>query len=229
MRSSYLIKDAIDAGAKLRNLITFFVITHVVFLVFGGWTVAQEMPGVMALRVELFKEIQTLPYLKPLTGPLAGSLALKVLYTFAFNLVFGAILSTTLTGVVFFLPYLIAVWRGFVMGVLFYGLDTGTAGKIGIYGTFLLEFGAYSVSSATGTDLGLSLLWPSRKRTHSRRTALRVATQDAMALYIIVIILLFLGAIFEMAALHYFGPFVDPAEFEKISKISLGLAGRVVL
>jgi len=178
-----------------------------VFLLFGQWMVAQGVSGALLLRSEQMKMIQDLPFLKPLTGMLADSVILKIIYTFFFNLIFGAFFSTTLTGVVFFLPYVIAVWRSFIIGVLISGLDIPVFKFIIFYGTFILEFGAYCLSSVAGTDIGLSIIWPSRKGTNSRKEAFLISVREAKRLYLLVIIILFLAAVWEMGWLHYFGPF----------------------
>ncbi len=205
-----LVKEANAALKRRRNLIVFFALAHAVFLFFGQWAVMRGMPAVVELRQELLKEIQTLAYLKPLTGALADSLALKILYTFLFNLLIGAFLSTTVTGmVIFFLPYAIAVWRSFTVGLLFYGLGSSVDKSVVFYGTFILEFGAYAISSAAGTDMGLSLIWPKRKAVSSRTEAFKVAAQDSLRLYVVVALLLFIGAVWEMGWLEVIGPLID--------------------
>ncbi len=194
----------------MKRLIIFFALVHLVFLFFGQWMVARGVPGVLYLREEQMRELQNLMYLKPLTGPLATSLFLKICYTAFFNLAFGALVSTTVFGLVFFFPYIIAVWRGFIIGMLFYGLDA-TPGKTAIfYVTFLLEFGAYSISSAAGTDIGLGLIWPGRKGKESRKEALRASISDAGRLYLLVALILVAAAIWEIGWLHYAGPFIKP-------------------
>lgn len=206
MRLRELLQESFQAARRRRNLIIFFAFVHVIFLGFGQWMVAQGYPSALEMRAEQLKNIQDLPYLKPLTGILADNLPLKILYTFGFNLVFGAFMSTTVMGVVFFLPYLIAVWRSFIIGVLVYGMDSSPVMSVIFYGTFILEFGAYCVSSAIGMDLGLSLLWPSRKGTASRKEALYTAARDGAYLYLIVIIILFVAAVWEITWIHYMGP-----------------------
>lgn len=210
MRIKELVSQSLKTAKRRKNLIIFFALTHVIFLTFGQWMVAQKYPGVLELRDLQLKEIQNLPYLKPLTGVLADNLPLKILYTFAFNLVFGAFLSTTITGVVFFLPYLIAVWRSFIIGILVSGMDVSPTMIAVFYGTFILEFGAYCISSAVGTDAGLSLLVPLRKDTTSRREAFSIAASDGVRLYVLVIIILFISAIWEITWLHYLGPVMKP-------------------
>ncbi|MFQ5736954.1 MAG: hypothetical protein ACE5GY_08845 [Thermodesulfobacteriota bacterium] len=203
-----LLAGPLEVAKRRRNLLIFFIATHLVFLILGQWMVAKELPGVMYIRAEQLKEIQNLPYLKPLTGILAESLPLKILYTFFFNLVFGAFFSTTLMGLLFFFPYMIAVWRSFIIGVLVYGMDVSPAMIAVFYGTFLLEFGAYSISSAVGTDIGLALLVPAREGTTSRWEALKVAVSEGRELYVLVMILLFVSAIWEISWIEYMGPII---------------------
>lgn len=205
-----ILEESLILARQRKRLILFFVAAHAVFLFFGQLTMSWQMPGVVDLRVELMAEIKDLPYLKPLVGPLATSLGLKIIYTFFFNFIFGALLSTTVSGVVFFIPYVIAVWRSFIIGVLFYGLDVSPLQATVFYGTALLEFGAYCVSSAVGTDIGLSLLWPGRKNVTSRGEALAVCLNEGKTLYVLVILLLFLGAVWEIGWLHYLGPIIGP-------------------
>ncbi len=207
--------ESLRAAGRVKNLIFFYLATHTVFLIFGEWTVARKIPGVLLMREEQLKEIESLGYLKPLTGALANSLALKILYTFLFNLVFGAFLSTTITGIAFFLPYMIAVWRSFMVGALFYGQDIGPGMTVIFYGTFILEFGAYCLSSAVGTDIGLSIIWPSRKGTKSRKEALLRAIKNGAWLYVLVILILFVAAIWEISWLQYMGPLLKPENIAK--------------
>lgn len=202
--------EAFQTAKKFKNLIIFFVLTHTILLIFGEWMVASGNPGVLDFRAAQLNEIQNLPYLKPLTGPLADSLTLKILYTFFFNLVFGAFFSTTLTGVVFFFPYMIAVWRSFIIGILVYGIDSSVYAGVVFYGTFVLEFGAYCISSAAGTDLGLSILSPGRKGKATRGEAVRESVRDMSRLYRLVVIILFISAIWEISWLHYLGPLMKP-------------------
>lgn len=203
MEFNATLAKSLGAAEKLRNLIIFYAAVHVIFLFFGQWMVGQGYPGVIELREEQMREIQELPYLKPLTGALAENLPLKILYTFSFNLLFGAFLSTTLTGLVFFFPYIVAVWRSFIIGILIAGMDATPTMLVVFYGTFILEFGAYCLSSSVGTDLGLSLIWPDRKGAASRKEALLAAWRNGARLYLLVIIVLFMAAVWEMTLLHY--------------------------
>ena len=74
-----LLGESLETAKRRKNLIFFFISVHVIFMFFGQWMVAQGYPGVLELRTEQLKEIQKLPYLKPLMGPLADNLPLKIL------------------------------------------------------------------------------------------------------------------------------------------------------
>ncbi len=198
------------AAVRQKRLIIFFLAAHAVFLGLGILTMSWRMPGALALRDELMREVQDLFYVQPITGPLAASLGLKILYTFAFNLIFGAFLSTTVTGLAVFIPYLLAVWRSFIIGLLFWGMDPTPLQSLVFFGTALFEFGAYSFSSALGTDLGLSVFFPSRQNEASRTEALKKAFRQDMHLYIFVALLLLIGAVWEITWLHYLGPLIQP-------------------
>lgn len=211
MRLKELFQESLSAAWRRRNLIIFFAFVHIVFLGFGQWMVASGYPSALELRAEQLKNIQELIYLKPLTGALADNLPLKILYTFGFNLVFGAFLSTTVMGLVFFFPYLVAVWRSFIIGILVADMDSSPVMAVIFYGTFILEFGAYCISSAIGTDLGLSVLWPSRKGKTTRSEAFRAAASDGVKLYLLVAVILFISAIWEITWLHYMGPLMKQA------------------
>lgn len=190
---------------ELKTLITFLIITNIIFLFFGQWMIAKGIPGVVELKKEILKELPEMGYLKPLTGPLAPYLSLKILYTFGFNLIVGAFLSTTLPGIIFFLPYVITVFRTWIVGVIFYGTMPTNLHMAIFYGTFILEFGGYVFSSAAGINIGLSLLNPAWKAKETRIEAVKIAVEDARLLFVFVATLLFLGAVWEMTWLHFFG------------------------
>jgi len=190
---------------EMKTLITFLIITNIVFLIFGQWMIALGIPGVVELKKEILKELPEMGYLKPLTGPLAPYLSLKILYTFGFNLIVGAFLSTTLPGIIFFLPYLITVFRAWIVGVIFYGIMPTSLHMALFYGTFILEFGGYVFSSAAGINIGLSLLNPAWKAKETRGEAVKTAIEDAKLLFVFVATFLFLGAVWEMTWLHFFG------------------------
>jgi uncharacterized membrane protein SpoIIM required for sporulation len=194
---------------ELKSLITFLIITNIVFLLFGQWMIATDVSGAVEFKKEFLKQLPEMGYLKPLSGPLAPYLSLKIAYTFLFNLIFGALLSTTVPGILFFLPYIITVFRAWVIGVIFYGTMSTPMHYAIFYGTFILEFGGYVFSSAAGINIGLALLNPAWKGKETRLEAFKAAVKDASLLFVIMATLLFLGAVWEMSWLHFFGLHVE--------------------
>jgi len=73
-------------------------------------------------------------------------------------------------------------------------------------GTLILELGAYVFSATAGINLSLSSIFPNRYFSESRKIAFKEALKDAGRLYIIVVILLILGAIWEMTGLYLLMP-----------------------
>ncbi len=135
-----------------------------------------------------------------------GDLALAILLTFTVNLAAGAFLTTTLVGVIPLLgvvaPALISFSRGFLVGLAYYSiLNASPAAAVVGIGTAILELGAYVFSAAAGTNIALSILFPRRHSTTSRRKAFKEAWKDAGRLFVIVAMLLALGAIWEMTGL----------------------------
>jgi uncharacterized membrane protein SpoIIM required for sporulation len=102
---------------------------------------------------------------------------------------------------VFFLPVIVTILRGWICGMIYLGVFTTPQRTILALGTLFLEFSAYTLSGACGIHLGLSLIFPGRYKTKSRKKALIQATKDIIYLYLFVIILLALGAIWEIGGI----------------------------
>ena len=178
------------------------VVLNLTSLIIGSSMVRAGIPWVIEQRESYLKEIPALPYLKPLIGPLSPYLGLKIIYTFLFNLIFGAFLSTTLPGIVFFLPILMNIYRAWFVGVVFYGFTSSAVGGMVFLITLLFEFGGYIISSVAGIVVGLALLFP-RRYGRDRKEALRIAVKEAGYMYVMVAILLFIGAVWEMPTIHF--------------------------
>ncbi|MDH4101548.1 MAG: hypothetical protein OEV28_13365 [Nitrospirota bacterium] len=202
-----LLKDAVAAFNRHRKLIIFFAATHVVFLLLGQWMTLNEMPGAIFIRSEELKIIKDAGLAQAGAG--SEAFILRVGASFLLNLVFGAFVYSTASGIVFFLPYVIAVWRAFLIGILVYGQLDWSIKTIAFYLIFMLEFGAYSISSVAGTDFGLTILWPGRRKGLERGQALRESFNDGVNLYVIVIIMLLVSTFLEFLFEGYFGPFID--------------------
>ena len=151
-------------------------------------------------RQLIFQTVQTEEPFKSISEAIiGGNLILAILFTFLVNLTIGAFLTTTLVGVIFFIPILITVFRGWVIGIAYYGIfDTPTSATLAL-GTLIFELGAYVFSGAAGINIGLSFIFPKRiYAALNRWEAFKEAWRDAARLYVIVIVLLALGAIWEI-------------------------------
>ncbi|MBI5682109.1 MAG: hypothetical protein HZC45_02910 [Deltaproteobacteria bacterium] len=193
-------------ASEFQGLLLTLVLLNLVFIIIGQRMVMQGVPEIMEIRKEILKYLPSASYLQPLLGPLAPYLPLKILYTFFFNLIFGAFISTTLTGIIFFLPFLVTIGRALYIGILFYGIPASPILKILFIGTFILEFGGYIFSTLAGINIGLSIAFPSQWKKKERTIdALKESIVDMKWCYLFVVTLLFLGAVWEMGWIHYIG------------------------
>ena len=129
-----------------------------------------------------------------------------ILMTLLVNLTVGAFLTTTLPGIVPLVGALgiIAVTciRGFTIGIVYTEiLSTSPAGFALGLGTLILELGAYVFSGAAGINIALAPILPRKYGVQSRWAAFKMAWKDAARVFVIVAILLVLGAVWEMTGL----------------------------
>ncbi len=192
--------------SKLKRWVFVLIFINISFFLLGYGMVEFGYPHVLEFRERQLHEIPSLPYLQPLLGALSPYLSFKILYTFLFNLIVGAFVSTTLTGIVFILPLMITMFRAWFVGVVFHGFLTSPLFAIVFIGTFILEFGAYVLSASVGIRVGCALIFPERCYSLKRREAFIASLKDGFWVYIMVVILLFLGAIWEMTWLHNLNP-----------------------
>jgi hypothetical protein len=187
---------------KLKKEIWILILINISFFLLGYGMVEFGYPHVLEFRERQLNEIPSLPYLQPLLGGLSPYLSLKILYTFLFNLIVGAFISTTATGIVWFFPIIITMFRAWFVGVVFHGFLASPLFTIVFAGTFILEFGAYVLSASVGMRVGCALIFPERCYNLKRKEAFVASLKDGFWVYVMVIILLFLGAIWEMTWLH---------------------------
>jgi uncharacterized membrane protein SpoIIM required for sporulation len=107
---------------------------------------------------------------------------------------------------------LVTGFRGFIIGAIFTYVASMESEVIGYgwgilaLGTLILELGAYVFSAAAGINISLSTIFPNRCQTESRWFAFKESLKDAGRIYILVIILLALGAIWEMGGIYILSP-----------------------
>jgi hypothetical protein len=122
-----------------------------------------------------------------------GNIFKITLIIFSLNLIHGAFLTTTLSGLLLFPPFLVAGGRavliGGMIGTIIRGGMEFPAQRLPYAAfTFFLEFSAYILSSAAGAYLGYSLI---------KGKGLKKAFIEVLEVYGIIIPLLLAGAIVE--------------------------------
>lgn len=95
--------------------------------------------------------------------------------------------------------------RGLIVGITYYyAFGVSIPYRVLSLGTAILELGAYVFSAAAG--INVSAIFPRRHGTDSRWTAFKMVWKDAARLYAIVIILLALGAAWEIGGIYILMP-----------------------
>jgi hypothetical protein len=202
LRIKRLLEKSWESIIKLKRWVFILIFINISFFLLGYGMVEFGYPYALEFRERQLNEIPNLSYLQPLLGALSPYLSLKILYTFLFNLVAGAFVSTTLTGIALFLPFIITMYRAWFVGVVFHGFLVSPLFTIVFVGTFILEFGAYVLSASVGISVGCALFFPERYYSLKRKEAFLASLKDGFWVYIMVMILLFLGAIWEITWLH---------------------------
>lgn len=191
----------------MRTLLVAVALLYVASYLVGWYLISINSPiaieTAQALGQAVFTEQPFTSILKSLQG---GELLTAILMTFVLNLTTGAFLTTTLPGIVPLIGALgvvaVTVARGFAIGVVYpQVLAASPAGLALGLGTMILELAAYVFSGAAGINIALAPIQPSRYGVQSRWMALKMAWKDAARIFVIVIILLALGAIWEMTGL----------------------------
>jgi uncharacterized membrane protein SpoIIM required for sporulation len=175
---------------------------------FAGWyLISIKSPIAVETSRGLQESVLTQqPFTSILESLQGGELLKAVLVTFLVNLTSGAFLTTTLPGIVPLLGSLgtiaVTLLRGFVVGITYPEVlsSSPSAFALGL-GTMVLELGAYVFSGAAGINIALAPILPRRYGTQSRWVAFKMAWKDAGKIYVIVVVLLALGAVWEMTGL----------------------------
>jgi hypothetical protein len=202
-----LLSEVVQAEKKLRLLVLFVALLYVVSYLTGWYLISIKSPvaveTVQAISGSVLTETPFTIIIESLQG---GQLVQAIMVTFLLNLISGAFLTTTLPGIIPLVGALgtiaVTLMRGFVIGVVYPEvLASSVAGFVLGVGTMILELGAYVFSGAAGIHIALAPIMPSRYGVQSRWAAFKIAWKDAARIYVIVVILLALGAIWEMTGI----------------------------
>lgn len=191
---------------RLKRLIILVFLLYIFSFLVGYILVGVSKPEwILEYRENIIQDVfQTGPFKQIIYFLFQEKFILSIILTFGYNLIVGAFLTTTLVGVVFFIPLIVTILRGWISGVIFFGFFTTPQNTILALGTLFLEFLAYSLSAAGGIHIGLSLIKPFRYKTKSCKKALILASCDILYLYLLIMILLVLGAVWEILGIALF-------------------------
>ncbi|MEM3407556.1 MAG: hypothetical protein QXY18_04575 [Nitrososphaerota archaeon] len=202
-----LFKEAKKASLRIKNILILVVLFNIASFFIGSLLIALENPFAIQLRdwyMEVISTFEVINYIEELLK--SDNLLQAIIVTFLYNLFSGAFLST-FSGVIPFIGVIyisfIIILRGFLIGAVSYEIFSNfNPSLIGYFivfiGTLFLEFGAYVFSASAGINIGLSIIFPKRYFTDNRFEAFKKSLKDCLKIYIIVSILLLLGAIWEM-------------------------------
>jgi uncharacterized membrane protein SpoIIM required for sporulation len=191
----------------MKVLLVLVTLLYIGSYLAGWYLVSIKSPIAVEISRGLQESVLTQqPFTSILQSLQGGELLKAILVTFLVNLTTGAFLTTTLPGIVPLVGSLgtiaVTVLRGFVVGITYPEvLSSSPAGFALGLGTMILELGAYVFSGAAGINIALAPMLPRRYGTQSRWMAFKMAWKDAAKIYLIVVILLALGAAWEMTGI----------------------------
>jgi hypothetical protein len=202
-----IISPAVEAAARMKISIVAVALMYVVSFLAGWYLISTSSPLAVEIKQGVLGAVVTeAPFTTIIQSLQGGELAVAILTTFMLNLVVGAFVTTTLPGIIPVIGAafsgLVTLLRGFVIGVTYPEVLSASpvAFALGL-GTMVLELGAYVFSGAAGIHIALAPILPRRYGTESRGMAFKNAWRDSVRVYPIVIILLALGAVWEMTIL----------------------------
>ena len=191
----------------MRRFLAFVTILYVVSYLIGWYMVNSQVPLAVQMKQGIHEAVLSEePFVFVIDFLKRGQLLEAIVATFAVNFSIGAFLTTTLPGIIPFVGALaiaaVTLIRGFTIGVTYPDvLAASPAAFVLGMGTLILELGAYVFSGAAGINIATAPLFPRRYGVQSRIAAFKRAWVDAGRVFIIVAVLLILGAIWEMTGL----------------------------
>lgn len=191
----------------MRILLLFVALLYIGSYLAGWYLISISSPVAVETAQAISGSVLTeTPFTTIIQSLQRGELVQAVLFTFLFNLASGAFLTTTLPGIIPLVGALgtitITLFRGFIIGVTYPEILASSAVGFALgLGTMILELGAYVFSGAAGIYITLAPVMPRRYGVQSRWRAFKIAWKDTARIYVIVVILLALGAIWEMTGI----------------------------
>lgn len=201
-----ILSQSLEAANRMRRFLAFVTILYVVSYLIGWYMVNSQVPLAVQMKQGIHEAVLSEePFVFVIDFLKRGQLLEAIVATFAVNFSIGAFLTTTLPGIIPFVGALaiaaVTLIRGFTIGVTYPDvLAASPAAFVLGMGTLILELGQYVFSGAAGINIATAPLFPKRYGV-SRIAAFKRAWVDAGRVFIIVAVLLILGAIWEMTGL----------------------------
>jgi uncharacterized membrane protein SpoIIM required for sporulation len=199
-----------QAARRMKTLLVLVALLYVGSYLVGWYLISSNSPIAVETSQTLKEAVLTTqPFTAIIKSLQGGQLLTAILITFLVNLTVGAFLSTTLPGLVPLLGVLgvvaITSMRGFVIGVTYPEVLAASPLTFAVgFGTLILELGAYVFSGAAGINISLAPILPRIYGVESRWAAFKMAWKDAARVFVIVVVLLALAAVWEMTGLFLF-------------------------
>jgi hypothetical protein len=191
----------------MKALLILVALLYVGSYLAGWYLISMRSPIAIETGQGITQSVLTeQPFTSILQSLEGGELLKAILITFLLNLTTGAFLTTTLPGILPLVGALgtiaVTLIRGFAIGTIYPEvLSSSPVGFALGFGTMILELGAYVFSGAAGINIALAPILPRRYGVQSRWAAFKMAWKDAAKIYVIVVILLALGAAWEMTGI----------------------------
>ena len=197
-----MVGETLRRLGRMQGLLQVMAAAYLVPMLLAASLVVAGVPGFREFQAQAEgRVIQAWPIATIARFHGEGRLLPAIALTFAWNFGVAACLASTAVGVLFPLPPLLGVVRGFLIGVVFAGrLRLFSLQGLVMGGTFVLEIGAYVLAGALGMRIGLALV-PRRGQALQRRERLAQALTDLRHVLPVVALLLLLGAIWENTGL----------------------------
>jgi len=195
------------AAKRMRAELVFVALLYVASYLAGWYLITIRSPIAIQTAQGVTESVLTqMPFTTIVQSLRGGELVQAILITFLLNLTTGAFLTTTLPGIIPLVGALgtitITLIRGFVVGIVYPEILASSPGGFALgFGTMILELGAYVFSGAAGIHVALAPVMPKRYGVQGRWAAFKTAWKNAARVYVIVVILLALGAIWEMTGI----------------------------
>jgi len=195
------------AAKRMRAELVFVALLYVASYLAGWYLISIRSPIAVQTAQGVAESVLTqMPFTTIVQSLRTGELVQAILITFLVNLTTGAFLTTTLPGIIPLIGALgtiaITLIRGFVVGIVYPEILASSIGGFALgFGTMILELGAYVFPGAAGIHVALAPLIPKRYGAQGRWAAFKTAWKNVARVYVIVVILLALGAIWEMTGI----------------------------